>query len=109
VRIQRRIGNRAGVASASLALACLAADAGDWHQAAMLHGAAQALLDTTGLPWEELEARYRQDSLDRIRCHLGQEQFERAHATGTALSFDQALDLASGKAAAAASDRARFG
>jgi len=97
LRIQRRIGNRAGVASTSLALACLAADAGDWHQAAMLHGAAQALLPT-GVPWEDLEARYRDDSLDQIRCHLGQGEFERAHAAGMALSFDDALDLGSGKA-----------
>jgi hypothetical protein len=44
---------------------------GDWHRAAMLHGVAQALLDRTGLPWEELEACYRRDSLDRVRAHLG--------------------------------------
>jgi predicted ATPase len=95
LRISRRNGDRPGIAVASLGLACLAGDAGDWHQAAVLHGAAQALLDTTGPPWEELEARYRQDSLDQVRAHLGQEQFEQAHAQGMALSFDQALDLTS--------------
>ena len=31
------------------------------------------------LPWEELEARYRRDSLDQVRALLGQEEFERAH------------------------------
>jgi len=31
-----------------------------------------------------------------VRAHLGQELFERAHAEGMALSFDEALDLASG-------------
>jgi hypothetical protein len=36
-------------------------------------------------------------SLDQVRAHLGQEQFDRAYATGIALSPDQALDLASGK------------
>ena len=97
LRIDRRIGNRAGIAAASLALACLAADAGDWHQAAMLHGAAQAILPT-GIQWDELEDRSRRDSLDQIRCQLGQEQFERAYAAGSALSSDQALDLASGTA-----------
>lgn len=60
----------------------------------MLHGAAQAILHPTGLPWEKLEACYRQDSLDQVRAHLGQEQFEQAHAHGMALSFDQALGLA---------------
>jgi tetratricopeptide (TPR) repeat protein len=95
LRISRRNGDRPGIAIVSLGLACLAADAGDWHQAAVLHGAAQALLGPTGPPWEELEARYRQDSLDQVRAHLGQEQFEQAHAQGMALSFDQALDLTS--------------
>ncbi len=61
----------------------------------MLHGVAQAFLAPTGQPWQELEARYRRDSLDQVRANLGQEQFERAHAEGLALSFDDALDLAS--------------
>jgi len=99
LRITRRHGDRWGIAYASLGLACLAADAGDWHRAAVLHGAAQAFLDQTGRPWEELEARYRQDSLDLVRAHLGQQQSELAHAIGMALSSGDALDLASGKAA----------
>jgi predicted ATPase/class 3 adenylate cyclase len=94
--VSRRTGERVGIAYASLGLACLAADTGDWHRAAVLHGAAQACLDPTGLPWENLEARYRQASLDEIRAHLGLEQFERACATGMALSPSQALDLAAG-------------
>jgi predicted ATPase/class 3 adenylate cyclase len=98
LRMSRRSGDRSGIAYASLGLACLAADAGDWHRAAVLHGVAQAFLDPTGQPWEELEARYRQDSLTQVRARLGQEQFEQAHAKGMALSPDEALDLASGKA-----------
>jgi hypothetical protein len=98
LRISRRHGDRWGIAYACLGLACLAVDAGDWHRAAVLHGAAQAFLDQTGQPWEELEARYRRDSLDQVRAHLGQEQSGRAHAMGMALSLDEALDLASGKA-----------
>jgi hypothetical protein len=69
-----------------------------WHQAATLHGVAQAFLDPTGQPWEELEAHYRQDSLGQVRAHLGQQQFEQAHSQGMTLSSDQALNLASGKA-----------
>ena len=65
LRIGRRNGDHVGIAYASLGLACLAADAGDWHRAAALHGVAQAFLDRAGEPWEELEARYRQDSLDQ--------------------------------------------
>ncbi len=97
LRKSRRDGDRYGIAYASLGLACLAADAGDWHRAAVLHGAAQAVLDRSGQPWEELEARYRQDSLDQVRAHLSQEQFEQAHAGGMALSSDEAFSLAAGK------------
>ena len=97
LRQSRRSGDRFRTAYASLGLACLAADEGDWHRAAALHGVAQAFLDRIGQPWHEPEARYRQDSLDQVRGHLGHAQFERAHATGMALSLDEALDLATGK------------
>ncbi len=42
------------------------------------------------------------ESLDQVRAHLGQEQFEQAHAMGMALSSDEALDRASGRALPAA-------
>ena len=87
--ISRRTGHGPGTATACLSLACLAAATGDWHRAAALHGVAQAFLDRTGQPWQELEARYRQASLDQIRAHLSHEQFERAYVTGTALSPDK--------------------
>jgi len=64
----------------------------------VLHGVAQAFIDPTGQPWEELEALYRQDSLEQVRAHLGQEQFDQAYAQGMALSSGEALDLVSGKA-----------
>jgi len=98
LQASRRHGSRSGIAYASLGLACLAADARDWHRAAMLHGVAQAFLDPTGQPWEELEEPYRQSSLDQVRAHLGQQKFDRAYATGMAFSTGEALDLASGKA-----------
>ena len=97
LRMSRRNGDRFGIAYASLGLACLAADTGCWHRAAVLHGIAQAFLDRTGQPWQEPEARYRQDSLDQVRGHLGHEQFERAYASGMTLRSAEALDLAAGK------------
>jgi tetratricopeptide (TPR) repeat protein len=96
LRMCRREGDRYGIAYASLGLACLAADAGDWHRAAVLHGIAQAFLGSTGQPWEQLETRYREDSLTTLGAHLGHEPFGRAYATGMALSAEQALDVASG-------------
>jgi hypothetical protein len=94
LRISRRTGNSKGMADAILYLACLAGDTGDWHRAAALHGAAQAFQDRTSNPWEEFDARYRQDSLDQARAHLGDEQLERAYAQGMTLSLEKALDLA---------------
>ena len=97
LRVSRRTGHRFFIANASLGLACLAADDRDWHRAATLHGVAQAALERAGQRWQELEARYRRDSLDQVRARLGQEQSDRDYATGMALSSDEALDLASGK------------
>ncbi len=96
LRISRRTGHRFFIANATLGLACLAADDGDWHRAATLHGVAQAALQRAGQRWQELETRYRRDSLDQVRAHLDQEQLERAYARGMALSSDKALDLAAG-------------
>ena len=98
LRIGRRNGDNWNMAFASLYLACLAADAGEWDRAAALHGVAQAFQDRTGHPWQELEAGNRRDSLDQAREHLGDEQLERAYAQGMALSLEKALDLALPKA-----------
>ncbi len=94
LRISRRNGDNWNMAGAVLGLACLAGDAGDWGRAAALHGAAQAFQDRAGNPWQEVDARYRRDSLDQARAHLGDEQLERAYAQGMALSLEKALDLA---------------
>jgi predicted ATPase/class 3 adenylate cyclase len=98
LQINRRNGDNRGMAGAIQGLACLAGDAGDWHQAAVLHGVAQAFRDRTDRPWQIHQARLRQDSLDQASAHLGDEQLERAYAQGMALSVDKALDLALGKA-----------
>jgi predicted ATPase/class 3 adenylate cyclase len=94
LRIGRRNGDNLSLAYTIFGLALLAGDAGDWDRAAALHGAAQAFVDRTGSPWEKLEARYRRDSLDQARAHLGAEQLKRTYATGMALSLEKALDLA---------------
>jgi tetratricopeptide (TPR) repeat protein len=101
LRMSRRYGDRSGLAYATLGLACLAADRGDWQRAAALHGTAQALIDQVAEPWQVLEARYRRGSLHKVRASLGQEQFGRAYAKGMTLSLDQALDLALGTAGSA--------
>jgi hypothetical protein len=93
LRISRRNGEQPVISCASLGLACLAADLGEWGRAAMLHGVAQAFLDRSGGPWQDLEGRYRQDSLAAVRAHLGGEQFDQAYANGMTLSAHQGLQL----------------
>ena len=63
---------------------------------ALLHGAAQALLDQLGAQREGLDDRYRQASLGQARAAVGDEQAQRAYARGMALSLDQVIDLALG-------------
>jgi hypothetical protein len=94
LRIGRRVGDKRTMAEAILGLAYLAGDLGDWQRAAVLHGAAQALLDQTGAPWDTFDARYRQEIVDQAGAALGDEQFQRAYARGMRLSFGQAIDLA---------------
>jgi predicted ATPase/transcriptional regulator with XRE-family HTH domain len=97
LRISRRIGDKRSMASATLALACLAGDLGDWQRAAVLHGAARALLDQTGVRWDAFTVGIRQESLDQADAALGDEQFQQAYTRGMTLSFDQAIDLALGR------------
>ena len=90
----RRAGERAGLAYASLGLACIAADLGDWQRAAELHGVAQAFLDRFTEPWQGLEDAYRRDSLATVRAALGGDEFDRAYSRGAGLSFNDAFSLA---------------
>jgi len=98
LRMSRRNGDSTGMAHAFLGLALLAGDLGDWDRSGALHGVAQALLDRTGVAWDEDDARDRRDSLDQAHARLGDEQLEQAYAPGMKLSLEKALDLALGKA-----------
>jgi predicted ATPase/transcriptional regulator with XRE-family HTH domain/Tfp pilus assembly protein PilF len=96
LRTGRRIGSKRAMAGAINGLASLATDHGDWHRAAVLHGASRALQDQTGVQRGELDSRYRQDSLGQARAALGDEEVHRAYARGMALSVDQVIGLALG-------------
>ncbi|MFZ0173827.1 MAG: BTAD domain-containing putative transcriptional regulator [Acidimicrobiales bacterium] len=97
LRISRRAGDRSGIASSNLWLACLAVDSGDWHWASLLHGVAQAFMDQTGEVWEP-EANHREAaSISAVRTHLGDAEFERAYAEGMRLSAEEGFELALGR------------
>ncbi|HYK29137.1 MAG TPA: adenylate/guanylate cyclase domain-containing protein [Streptosporangiaceae bacterium] len=98
MRMSRRTGSRNGSSYALMALACVAADFGEWHRAGELHGAAQAMRDRIEEPWEDPEDQYRRDSLSKLRANLGDAEADRAIARGMQLSFDDAFNLAIGAA-----------
>ena len=96
LRLSRHSGQRFGIAYAVVGLACLAADAGEWSRAGVLHGAGQAVLDRTGEPWQDPEVRYRRESLAQVRAHLGQEQCDRDYTRGLALTSEEIGPIAYG-------------
>ena len=98
VRMSRRVGDKWALSGAILGLGCLAADLGDWHRAAMLHGATDALLNQIGARMApSMKAAARKTST-RQAAVLGDEQLQQAYTHGMALSLDQAIDLALRKA-----------
>jgi hypothetical protein len=97
LQMSRRIGDKAGLAYASLGVACIASDLGDWRRAGELHGAAQAFIDRIEGPWQEPEDSYRRQSIMVVRQNLGVAQFDQAYARGRTLTFDNAMDLVLGR------------
>jgi predicted ATPase/class 3 adenylate cyclase len=73
---------------------CAVARGGDDRRAAMLHGAAQALLERLGQGFEAVEARLRDDNLVDLRQRMGAGAFEQAYGAGQQLSTGDAVDLA---------------
>jgi hypothetical protein len=98
LRISRRNGDSRGMAYDCLYLACLAGDMGDWDRAGVLHGFAQVFQDRAGIPRDEFDERYRQDSLAQAHARMGDEPLERACARGMAFSLEKAFDLATAAA-----------
>jgi predicted ATPase/class 3 adenylate cyclase/DNA-binding XRE family transcriptional regulator len=101
VRMSRRVGDKWALSGAMLGLACLAADLGDWHRAAVLHGANDSLLNQIGARLAPADECSRQENLDQASAVLGDDQVQQAYAQGMALSLDQAVDLAQRKAGSA--------
>jgi predicted ATPase/class 3 adenylate cyclase len=94
LRQSRRRGELPGIAYSCLGLACLAADRGEWHRGALLHGVAQTFFDRTGESCQEPEEGYRRRSIDLVRAHLGEQEFERLYADAGRLSFQESITSA---------------
>jgi hypothetical protein len=93
----RRNGDLPGIAYASLGLAWIAADEGEWYRAAVLHAVAQSFLDQTGEHWGQWATAPRQSSIDEVAARLGDDEFQRAWAEGRQLTADKAIDMAIGR------------
>ncbi len=94
LRESHRVGDGPDIPYATLGLACHASDTGDWTRSAVLHGFADAFLESSGEPWQDPEDAYQQESLDKTRAHLGDVDFEAAYGRGTRLDLRSAIDLA---------------
>jgi predicted ATPase len=94
LRESHRVGDRPDIPYATLGLACQASGTSDWRRAAVLHGFADAFLGSIGEPWQDPEDVFRQQSLDEVRAHLGDADFEAEYGRGTRLDLRSAVDLA---------------
>jgi predicted ATPase/DNA-binding SARP family transcriptional activator len=99
----RQTGQRSLVAYAMLGIAVTAAGPGWQSQAAMLHGAADALFEELREAPEHLEARLREQSLAVLRAQLG-DRFDQEYAAGRGLVTPEAVAVAlrTGRSSAAA-------
>ena len=103
--IAMRRRGRSAVGFTIFVLACCATGTGDYRRAAHLTGA-HDVIDTEFINlvhrgsyrWTAPEQRARDDNRARLRQVLGDEEYECEHAVGKALSFEQAIDLALGRA-----------
>ena len=96
--IRQALGAKLGIAWSLEGLAMLYLGLGSAETAARLWGASQALREAIGAPVPPKEhTRYKRE-MDRVRTQLGGAAFDRACATGRAMTSDQAVAYAIGEA-----------
>jgi predicted ATPase/DNA-binding SARP family transcriptional activator len=89
-----RNGYGEGSAYGFLGLAALAADGGEYADAALVLGAADELLDAAGAVLDSTERPLREQTLERLKSELGAEILEAQLAEGAALSLGEAIGTA---------------
>ena len=89
--LARRVGMRAIIGYALIALALTGQGGTDPGWSARLHGAAGQALADLGLTLEPLEARLARLDRQRLRAALGAEAFDAGHAAGRTLGLAQML------------------
>jgi predicted ATPase/DNA-binding CsgD family transcriptional regulator len=92
--LQRELGNRQGIGECLAVLAGIAADTGDVDRAARILGAQAALLASIGVPLAPADQTVLTRDIEMARTRLVGRDWEVAWATGSALSAEQAVALA---------------
>jgi hypothetical protein len=89
--IAEEIGSKAAGQSLLDVAAGLAARRQDWHQAAVLFGAAEAQTGHTGLHRDPADEAFLAPLIANAQAGLGLAAFAAAEATGRSLSYDQGI------------------
>jgi len=91
----RRLGNKRGIAECIAGLASLRAKVGKLQVGAQLLGAAEALLGASGAAWWPADRVEVERNRQLLQSALTQDEFATAWETGSAMTIDQAIELAS--------------
>jgi hypothetical protein len=75
-------------------LAAIGAERGELERAAILLGAAEAMMAAQGAAWPPDERPQYERTIATLSAAMGEAEFERARADGQSVSADEALDLA---------------
>jgi predicted ATPase len=91
----RRLGNRRGIAESLAGLAGLKARQGHLKWGAVMLGAAETLLQSTGGAWWPADRVEVEQNRELIMSALDQNEFITAWKTGEAMTLDQAINFSS--------------
>ena len=92
--LQRELGNKQGIGECLAGLAAAAAASGQPERAAEVFAASAALVADIGIPLSPVDQLTLAQDMDAVRARLGTSAWEAAWATGSALSTDEAVQLA---------------
>ena len=94
LEIEERTGGRFTMPFAMSGLASIAAERGQYERAAILVGAAEAMMEAQGMAWPPDERPHYERLLDVLPDALGPGEFDRARATGRSMPPGDAVTFA---------------
>ncbi|MGI8587012.1 MAG: LuxR C-terminal-related transcriptional regulator [Chloroflexia bacterium] len=90
----RALGDRQGIASGLAALGGAATGLGHTQEAAVLLGAAAAMLESIGARLDPVNSAAYEQNIAAVRAHLAPSDWDKSWAAGHALTLEGALNLA---------------